>query len=246
MHRSSIRRSLAGASLILVSSSFAFASSMSDLSPEQQNDVRNGKKIEKFQNFSISAWPEGTFYQRVEATPEEAAAVFFDYALHKDYFPDLRASRIVKQINPSTAHVAYHMHKDLWWPLSPVDEHYVVEDHLSSYDSGRSFHIEWKMVKESSDLNDLSDSVGDVRFEPMGTATLMVYRTLVVPKRTGASLGKEGAKQSMRDATSILEARIERLHKDQPALLKGEIENLHKALEVEVKPAEAAEGSDSQ
>ena len=47
-------------------------------------------------------WPAVDVYQYIDALPEQAAAVFFDYGQHRTYIPGVRQSRVSAIVDPST------------------------------------------------------------------------------------------------------------------------------------------------
>src|SRR4051794_20202126 len=53
-----------------------------NLSQGEQVAVANDKLIVKYGN--ESPWPRSTAFHRIHATPEETAALFFDYARHHE------------------------------------------------------------------------------------------------------------------------------------------------------------------
>src|SRR5687767_3386107 len=54
-----------------------------------------------------SPWPAVTIVTYVDATPEEAAAVFIDYARHIEFIPSTKLSRVSRVHSASDVEVDY-------------------------------------------------------------------------------------------------------------------------------------------
>ncbi len=140
-----------------------------------------GQVAPKIENIAGAPWPKITMLQRVDATVEEAAGVFFDYASHKSFIPGLGASAITKTAAPNKHEVSY----TLKMPIG-ADERYTTENTLTSLDGGTSLVISWKLVRADK----TRDSRGKAHFERMPSgATLLVYENFVLPGSYG---GLEG------------------------------------------------------
>lgn len=132
-----------------------------------------------------SPWPAVTVYVFVDATPEEATALFIDYNAHQSYIPTVRRSRISRVIDRSTVEVDYAI--DL-----PVvsDVEYTVRNHLVAEGPG-AYRVDWTLIKATS----VRAILGHARFTPFtndrtGRAgTLMEYYDFVTP---GSRLAKIG------------------------------------------------------
>lgn len=201
---------------------YVFAGAIDELSQADQNRVKNGEQV--FIHDETKPWPKCTVYQRVEATPEEAAAVFADYNLHASYFPNLTQSKIVRALNKTTMEIDYTMKL----PLGLGSENYTVRDVLSSYDSGNSYKVMWSLVKGDS----MSTSDGSARFEKLGNGTLLVYYSFIVPTRWGSSVGwvVDGAKKAVKDAVTALVKQIEKEKVNEPGHLEIQLKNMRTAL----------------
>lgn len=219
--------------VVLLSSSVAlanqtFGTHYDQLSAAEKNTLNNGGQVAVFTPVADSPWPECKIYQMIKATPEEAAAVFHDYEKHKDYFPNLKKSTIIKKIDRATVQVSYKMEIPLVWPLSPMEENYTVQDHVQSLPEG-SYQVGWTLVR----ADNATRSEGETHFEPVGSNTLMTYRTIVVTTRTGASWVVESVKQTAKEAASAIVGRIQTFHERNDALLREEIAALREAVRAE-------------
>jgi len=209
------------AALVSVS---AFAGAIDELSAADQNKVKNGEQVAVYQDVAGAPWPRVRVYQRVEATPEEAASVFFDVELQSSYVPNLLMSKINKVVSPTTLHVDYVLNI----PRPFKDESYTVQDVLKSYDNGGSYRIDWTLVRADT----TKATEGNCRFEALGTGTLISYTNFIIPGRTGSGLGwiVEGSKAQVRDTVTALIGQITKERIEQRGLLQQQLGNLRKAL----------------
>lgn len=212
--------------VLVLGSSSVFAGTFDKLTPAQQKELNRGAQVAVFTPVANSPWPECKIYQMIKATPEEAAAVFHDYEKHKEYFPNLKVSTIAKKIDRATVQVNYKLEIPLVWPLSPMEENYTVQDHVQAIPSEGSYQVSWTLVR----ADNATRSEGETYYEPVGSNTLMTYRTIVVTTRTGASWVVESVKQTARDAASAIVKRIQGMHDSQGALLQDEISALRQAV----------------
>jgi hypothetical protein len=206
--------------------SVALASHYDQLTPDQQKELNKGGQVAVFTPVANSSWPECKVYQMIKASPEEAAAVFHDYEKHKEYFPNVKQSSIVKVIDRATVQVSYMMEIPLVWPLSPMEEHYTVQDHVKSTPADGSYEVSWNLVR----ADNATRTEGETSFEPVGTSTLMSYRTIVVTTRTGASWVVESVKQAAKDAAHAIVNRIQNFHDRNDSVLQDEVSLLREAL----------------
>lgn len=208
----------------LVSSpSTVFANEIDQLPASEQDQVRKGEQVSIFTDVGLP-WPKGNIYQRVESTPEEAVAVYFDYELQASYIPRLGTSKISKVIDEATVEVDYL----LKLPLGFGTESYTLKDHLSSYDDGASYQIAWNLVQSES----TRISEGYVRFEKMGNGTLISYSHLIVSDRLGSSLSPavEVGKNTLKEVVTSLVRQVEKERTTEPELLNKQIQSLRTAL----------------
>jgi hypothetical protein len=98
-----------------------------ELTAEQHRTVDTGHQVFVAEDVAASSWPRACTYQFVAATPEEAAAVFADYARHAAFIPDIKQSTVSLVIDQRTAEVDYVL--DI--PIV-ADEAYTVRDRLSA------------------------------------------------------------------------------------------------------------------
>jgi hypothetical protein len=158
----------------------ALASAFEDLSENDQKKVNSGQQINIYiyrQNPKVS-WPEGTIYQRIEETPEQAMAVYFDIAHHHEFLPYVIKSEISNFIERSTFQADYALGV-LYLPFGIAQENYSLEYHLEHNVSELSYLLSWHMTRSG---NVTEYSQGSIQFEPLENGgTLMVYNSFVLP-----------------------------------------------------------------
>lgn len=173
-----------------------------------------------------SPWPAVTIVTYVDATPEEAAAVFIDYARHIEFIPSTKLSRI------SRVHSATDVEVDYIVALPIVsDEKYTVRDRLSRDSAG--YRVDWTLVRASS----TKATVGHARFTPAThpktgkKVTRFEYHNFVTPGSRIAGMGfiKNRALKEMEQTAAAFAARFESERKNSAAT-QARIASLRAAL----------------
>ena len=173
-----------------------------------------------------SPWPAVTIVTYVDATPEEAAAVFIDYARHIEFIPSTKLSRV------SRVHSATDVEVDYIVALPIVsDEEYTVRDRLSRDSAG--YRVDWTLVRASS----TKATVGHARFTPATDpktgkpATRFEYHNFVTPGSRIAGMGfiRNRALKEMEQTAAAFARRFEKLHADQ-AIMQPLLASLRAAL----------------
>jgi hypothetical protein len=199
------------------------------LTPAQRRTINTGGQVFLTEDVRGSVWPRAWVYQFIDATPEEAAAVFADYALHATYIPNLKKSVIARAIDGATVEVDYTLRLPI-----VRDEEYTVRDRVSAAPGGAWYRVEWTLVRASS----IKGTDGYVRFERYWNdklqrgGTLMEYHNFVTP---GSRLGgipfiRARALQQVRAAAAAVVAQVERERNSDPALLARQLRALRLAL----------------
>jgi hypothetical protein len=198
-----------------------------ELAATQRAAVDRGTPVLLTRERPGSPWPEVTVLIFIDATPEEATALFVDYDLHASYMPSVKRSRISRVLDPVTAEVDYTV--DL--PLVS-DENYTVRDRLVAEDSGR-FRVDWTLIRATS----IKATVGFARFAPYTnartgrTGTLLEYTNFVTPGSRLAGLGfikKRAVRQVEETARAI--ARKGATEHQQPEALRARVTALRAAV----------------
>jgi len=155
------------------------------LSAEQRATLERGGHVLVTQQREKSPWPAITVYRLVDATPEEAAAVFVDYDAHHAYIPTLLSSRVSQRIDAATADVDYVADVPMF-----RDEHYTVRDRVVR-DSTGAYLVTWTLLRATT----TQASNGHCRFSRYvyagapREATLIEYHNFAIPGSRLASLG---------------------------------------------------------
>ena len=200
-----------------------------ELSAAQKDVIDRGGQVFVTEDVQGSPWPRASVFQYVDATPEEAAAVFADYDRHATYMPGVKTSRIARVVDRRTAEVDYVLRVPL-----VADERYTVRDRLSRHDGDGSYAVEWTLVRASS----TKATVGSARFRPYRNrrlskdGTLVAYVNLVSPGSRIAGVGfvKRRALAEVRLTVRSLVRRIEAERTGEPALLAAQVAALREAL----------------
>lgn len=194
-----------------------------ELSAGQMTDVDGGGQVFLTWDVAGSPWPRACVFQYIHAAPDEAVAVFTNYRRHTGYIPGLRKAKISRVIDPATAEVDYTLDVPI-----VADEDYTVRDHLSRYDGGASYKVEWTLVRATS----TKATEGNVRFEPHRDGTLMAYCNLVTPGSSLARLRfiRSRALAQVRETARAIVVEVERERAQDRALLAAELRALRLAL----------------
>ncbi len=190
-----------------------------DLTPAQLAQVKAGQQVTVTEDVEGKPWPRFRAYRLVKATPEEAAAVFFDYKHAKDYVPNVLKSDISNQVSPTVTEIDYGI--DV--PILP-DEYYTVRNTLTA--EGECYKFHWKLLKAIQ----TKDSEGAFRAEPFEGYTIIGYYNLVTPGSSMAGLLRGKAISQMKDTVEAIGTHIEKQKACSPNELKREVEALRKAL----------------
>jgi hypothetical protein len=216
--------SLAFSLLILATASPLLADSLlGELNPTQQSTIKSGSQILITEDINGNAWPRVTIYQKVDASPEEVAAVFFDYDDGKSYLPNLLKSEISKRITPCTMEIDYGV--DV--PILP-DEFYTVRNTIR-FLSPDHYRFDWKLVRAVQ----TKDSVGSFCIEPLDGKTLIRYQNLVTPGSSMAGLLRKVAISQMKGAATAIACQAEKLKAANPTHLEKQVEALRAAFKAE-------------
>lgn len=192
---------------------------LSDLSADQQAEVRSGEQIVLTQEVKGHAWPRVSIYRTVDASPEQVAAVFFDYATATDYVPNVIKSDISKVVSPCVIEVDYSL--DV--PILP-DEHYTARNRLTLL-VGAAYCVDWKLLRALQ----TKDSVGSLLIEPMDGKSLIRYRILTTPGSSMAGLLRGKAISQMKETVAAIAAQVERRRENDPSGLQKQVESLRQA-----------------
>ena len=196
------------------------SSLLDDLDAKQVEEVARGGQVVLLQPIEGHPWPKVRVYQKVDATPEEVAAVFFDYKNAKSYVPKVIKSEISRQVSPCVAEVDYGI--DV--PILP-DEYYTALNTLTAGPDG-GYLVTWTLVRALQ----TKASEGSLRIERWKEGAVIRYTNLVTPNSIMASLLKFTAIDQMRSTVRAIVTRVEKQKGEKPEALKEEIHDLESAL----------------
>jgi len=192
-----------------------------ELSPEQLSAVDAGSQVVIREDLPDQPWPRVRVYQRVHASPEEVAAVFFDYEKAKSYIPDVLESQISKRHSPRVFEVDYKVEV----PILP-DEMYTARNEIEMLQPD-SYRISWRVLKALQ----TKAAVGNLRIERYGDGeSLICYMNLVTPGSSVVVLLKNLAMERMEKIVASIALESEKQKTQAPLDLTRQIEILRAAL----------------
>ncbi|HEY5770642.1 MAG TPA: hypothetical protein VIS71_12425 [Terrimicrobium sp.] len=193
---------------------------LSELNSAQKTQVEDGSQVVVTENIDGKPWPRIKVYRLVDASPEQVAAVFFDYESAKSFIPNVIKSEISNRLSPCTIEVDYGL--DV--PIFP-DEFYTVRNNLRLVDEN-SYCIDWKLLRSVL----TKDSVGNIRVEAWEGKAVICYQNLVTPGSNIAVLLRGRAIEQMKETTKALANKVETEKSADPPALKRQVAALRAAL----------------
>jgi hypothetical protein len=209
--------------LLLFCPALLASSLLEDLDAKQVEEVARGGQVVLLQPVEGNPWPRVRVYQKVSATPQEVAAVFFDYKNAKSYVPKVIKSDISRQVSPCVAEVDYGI--DV--PILP-DEFYTARNTLTSGADG-GYLVTWSLVRALQ----TKASEGNLRIERWNDGSVIRYTNLVTPSSGMARLLRSTAIDQMKNTVKAIGARVEKQKSDKPEAMKENIRDLESALKNE-------------
>ena len=199
------------------------SSLLEDLDAKQIEEIARGGQVVLLQPVEGKPWPRVRVYQKVDATPEEVAAVFFDYKNAKSYIPKVIKSEISRQVSPCVAEVDYGI--DV--PILP-DEYYTALNTMTAGPDG-GYLVTWSLVRALQ----TKASEGSLRIERWKEGAVIRYTNLVTPSSIMAGLLKFTAIDQIRSTVRAIAMRVGKQKAEKPEALKEEIRDLESALKKE-------------
>ena len=206
---------------VCVTAQRGWAGLLDELNSADRAKLLAGQQVLLKEDVEGKPWPRVRVYQLVHATPEEVAAVFFDYNNSKTYVPDLLHSRISKKISPCVLEVDYEV--DV--PILP-DEAYTARNDLKATEGG-GFRVTWTLVRALQ----TKDATGHLRVEPQGEGdAILCYTNLVTPSSGMAVVLKKLAIARIEKTVESMVRQVQNQKKNHPKDLARQIEALREAL----------------
>lgn len=193
---------------------------LDDLDKGQRAEFDRGGQVVTMEEVEGKPWPRVRLYQKVAATPEEVAAVFFDYRNAKTYVPKVIKSDISLRVSPCVIEVDYGI--DV--PLLP-DEFYTARNSLTKDPDG-SYCVGWRLVRALQ----TKDSEGNLRIEALGDGSAIRYTNLVTPGSSMAGLLRLPAIEQMKGTVHAIVRHVEDVKTTKPLVLEGQVRELKEAL----------------
>jgi hypothetical protein len=200
--------------------SVSFAGLASELDAGQLKALNAGKHVAVHLEVEGKPWPRVKIYARVDASPEEVAAVFFDYPTAKTYIPDVVESRISKRVSPRKLEVDYEV--DV--PILP-DEQYTALNEIETLEGG-GYLVSWRLLRALQ----TKGAEGNLRVEPSGGGSIICYTNLVTPGSAMAKLLRSLALKRMDSTVEAIVEKVEEQKRRHPAELARQVDALRAAL----------------
>ena len=203
----------------------ATAGLLEDLSRDQQLELEKGDLIVLEQDIPGKPWPRVRIYKRIKATPEEVAAVFFDYDQAKTFIPDVLESKISKKIAPCVVEVDYEVNVPI---LS--DEAYTALNEMKAL--GESYQVSWTLLRALQ----TKAAEGNLLIEPFENGSSVIrYTNLVTPSSGMAKILKGPALFRMQKTVLAIGEKVEKQKSSHPLQLATQVARLREALESPVE-----------
>lgn len=191
-----------------------------ELTREQRKELESGALIMLEQDIPGKPWPRVRIYKQINATPEEVAAVFFDYDQAKTYIPDVLESKVSKKITPSLMEVDYAVDVPFL-----ADEAYTALNDLKEIDGG--YRFSWSLLRALQ----TKSAEGNMLIEPFeGGISVIRYTNLVTPSSGMAKLLRGSAMSRMQKTVLAIGEKVENQKSCNKAELAAQIARMHDAL----------------
>lgn len=182
--------------------------------------LKNGQQVVLTETVEGFPWPRYAIYKLVNSKPEEAIAVFCDYNNAREFIPNVKLSKISKQIGPRTQEVSYSV--DV--PILP-DECYTTRNSLTG--DGSSFRVDWTLLQATS----MKSTEGSFSAEPFGDDQCLIrYQNLVDPGSKFAGLLRSFAGKQIEATVTAITTEIETQKTEKPEELKKKVDKVSDAL----------------
>lgn len=199
----------------------AGAGLLDDLTLEQRAEVEGGGLVFLEQDVPGKPWPRVRIYKKIQATPEQVAAVFFDYNQAKTFIPDVLESRISKKISPCVIEVDYEVDVPIL-----ADEAYTARNEMKALQDG--YQASWTLLRALQ----TKAAEGNLLIEPFENGSSVIrYTNLVTPSSGMAKILKIPAMSRMQKTVLAIAAKVEQQKVKNPAELAAQVARLRAATE---------------
>ena len=199
----------------------ATASVLDDLTREQRANLEKGDLIVLEQDIPGKPWPRVRIYKKIQATPEQVAAVFFDYNQAKTFIPDVLESRISKKISPGVMEVDYEVDVPIL-----ANEAYTARNEMKALQDG--YQASWTLLRALQ----TKAAEGNLLIEPFENGSSVIrYTNLVTPSSGMAKILKLPAMARMQKTVLAIGQKVEQQKSKNPAELAAQVARLREAME---------------
>ena len=210
--------------LVCTTAPRVFAGLLDELNAAERAKVLAGQQVLLQEAVAGKPWPRVRVYQLVHATPEEVAAVFFDYNNSKTFVPDLLHSKISKKISPCVMEVDYEVDVPIL-----ADEAYTARNDLKATGDG-GYRVSWNLIRALQ----TKDATGNLRIEPQGQGEAVIcYTNLVTPSSGMAVILEKIAIGRMEKTVHAMVRQVQNQKTKHPADLARQVDALRAALAAE-------------
>jgi hypothetical protein len=204
----------------------AQANLLDDLNRDQRQELEKGELIVREQDIPGKPWPRVRIYKQISASPEEIAAVFFDYDQAKTYLPDVLKSKISKKVSLSVMEVDYAVDVPIL-----ADEAYTARNEMIRL--GDSYQVSWTLLRALQ----TKAAQGNLLIEPLENGTSVIrYTNLVTPSSGMAKLLRGPALSRMQKTVAAIGQKVEEQKSSHAAELAAQVARLREALESPAEP----------
>jgi hypothetical protein len=205
----------------LVALPAATADLLDDLTREQKAELEKGDLVVLEQDIPGKPWPRVRIYKKIQAIPEQVAAVFFDYNQAKTFIPDVLESRISKKISPGVMEVDYEVDVPIL-----ADEAYTARNEMKALQDG--YQASWTLLRALQ----TKAAEGNLLIEPFENGSSVIrYTNLVTPSSGMAKILKLPAMARMQKTVLAIGQKVEQQKSNRPAELAAQVARLHEAME---------------
>lgn len=199
----------------------ATAGLLDDLTREQRANLEKGDLIVLEQDIPGKPWPRVRIYKKIQATPEQVAAVFFDYNQAKTFIPDVLESRISKKISPGVMEVDYEVDVPIL-----ADEAYTARNEMKTLQD--CYQASWTLLRALQ----TKAAEGNLLIEPFENGSSVIrYTNLVTPSSGMAKILKLPAMARMQKTVLAIGQKVEQQKAKNPAELAAQVARLREAME---------------
>lgn len=194
---------------------------LDDLTREQRAELEKGGLIVLEQDIPGKPWPRVRIYKKIQAAPEQVAAVFFDYNQAKTFIPDVLESRISKKISPGVMEVDYEVDVPIL-----ADEAYTARNEMKALQDG--YQASWTLLRALQ----TKAAEGNLLIEPFENGSSVIrYTNLVTPSSGMAKILKLPAMSRMQKTVLAIGQKVEQQKAKNPAELAAQVARLRAAME---------------